>query len=73
MPCGGCSVSDNPLQTARAVINADLEDRAARCLQRVRAVLQEEHCVMVGVPRLTADGRIVADVNLIAQPVNDGE
>ena len=52
---------------AQAVIEAERQQRAERCAQRIAALLAAERCQIVAVPQLTADGRIVATVQIVAQ------
>ena len=52
---------------ARAALDADRQQRAERCAQRIAALLEAERCQIVAVPQLTADGRIVAAVQIVAQ------
>ena len=52
---------------AQAVIDAEHKQRAERCAQRIAALLEAERCQIVAVPQITADGRIVAAVQIVAQ------
>lgn len=52
---------------AQAAIDADKQTRAREALARIKAVLEEERCQLVAVPQLTADGRVVAVVQVVAQ------
>lgn len=52
---------------AHAAIDADRQARARQALARIQAVLEEERCQLVAVPQLTADGRVVAVVQVVAQ------
>ena len=55
------------VQAAQAVIEAERQQRAERCAQRIAALLEAERCQIVAVPQITADGRIVAAVQIVAQ------
>ena len=55
------------VQAAQAVIDAEHKQRAERCAQRIAALLAAERCQIVAVPQLTADGRVVAAVQIVAQ------
>ena len=52
---------------AQAALDADRQQRAERCAQRIAALLEAERCQIVAVPQITADGRIVAAVQIVAQ------
>jgi len=52
---------------AQAALDADRQARVDRAAARIQAVLAEERCQIVAVPQITADGRIVAVVQIVAQ------
>ena len=54
------------VNAARAALDADRQARAERAAQRIQAVLVEERCQLVAAPQLTADGRVVAAVQVVA-------
>ena len=51
---------------AQAIIEAERQQRAERCAQRIAALLAEERCQLVALPSFTDDGRITAAVQIVA-------
>jgi len=51
---------------ARALLDADKRQRAEVCLREIGAVLERHRCQLVTMPQLTADGRIVAQAQVVA-------
>lgn len=39
--------------------------RADKCAEKIRALLEEDKCVILPVPYIAADGRIVAEVHIV--------
>ena len=51
---------------ARKALALDNQQRVERCAQRIRQVTEEEGCQLVARLGITADGRVVAEVQIIA-------
>lgn len=52
---------------AAAVLEADQRKRAQACGDAIAAVLKEHDCDLIATPFITADGRINAQVQVIAK------
>lgn len=52
---------------AQAAIEADKRLRAEAAAAEIREVLARHNCELVAVPQLTADGRVAAVVQVVAQ------
>lgn len=52
---------------AQAAVNADRQRRSAQCAAEIQQVLKRYGCQIVAQPTLTPDGRIVAQIQIIAQ------
>ena len=55
------------VEAAQAALEGDKQARINRTLQRIRAILDEEHTDLVARPQLSEDGRIGAVVQVIAR------
>jgi hypothetical protein len=55
------------VQEAQAMIETDRQQRSAQASAALRALLEQYACDLVAVPQLTGDGRIVADIRIIAR------
>jgi hypothetical protein len=54
------------VQEARAVLEADRIRRSNEANAIIRAVLEQHGCDLVATPHITADGRIMADIRIVA-------
>lgn len=52
---------------AQATLDADRKRRVETCVAELEAILERYRCTIVAVTRLSGDGRIVAQVQVIAQ------
>ena len=52
---------------AAALVEADRQRRAKLAAEAVQAALAEHGCELLAVPQITADGRVVAVVQLVAR------
>ena len=50
----------------KLAIEKDKQERAQACMVAVQAALEEHGCQLVAVPQINAEGRIVAQVQLVA-------
>lgn len=51
----------------KQAIEQDKQERAQACMAAVQAALEEHGCQLVAVPQINAEGRIVAQVQLVAE------
>ena len=51
----------------KLAIEKDKQERAQACMVAVQAALEEHGCQLVAVPQINAEGRIVAQVQLVAE------
>lgn len=58
---------DMTVQDAQALLEADRQQRSEQASAAIRAILEQYTCDLVAVPQLTADGRIVADIRVVAR------
>jgi formylmethanofuran:tetrahydromethanopterin formyltransferase len=56
-------------QEAAALVAADRQRRAATAAQALQALLAEYGCELAAQPVLTADGRLSATIQIVAQPI----
>lgn len=56
-----------PAQQAAATLEADRRERAQRAADAIAAILKEHDCDLIATPFITADGRINAQVQVIAK------
>lgn len=54
------------VRKAQEALAADRDRRAALCAEEIRLALEAHGCQLVAVPVLTADGRVTARVELVA-------
>jgi len=54
-------------EQATALVNADKQRRIKAAAEAVQAALREHNCDLVAVPMITPDGRIVAQVQVMAK------
>lgn len=59
--------TDMTVQEAQAMIETDRQQRSAQASAALRALLEQYACDLVAVPQLTTDGRIVADIRIVAR------
>jgi hypothetical protein len=59
--------NDMTVQDAQAMLEADRQQRSEAAGAALRAILAQHNCDLVAVPQLTADGRIVADIRVVAR------
>jgi hypothetical protein len=50
----------------KQAIEQDKAERARLCMAAIQAALEEHGCQLVAVPQINAEGRIVAQVQLVA-------
>lgn len=60
-------MSDMTPTEAAALVAADKERRVKAAAEAVAAALNEHECDLVAVPVITADGRIAAQVQVVAK------
>lgn len=52
---------------AQQVLDANRQQRSEQASAAIRAVLEQYTCDLVTVPRITPDGRIIADIQVVAR------
>jgi hypothetical protein len=57
---------DEKVQEAMATVEADKQRRVAEVQNILRTVLEQHGCDLVATPHITADGRIMADIRIVA-------
>lgn len=61
----------NPTEAAPQITAQQIEEwrhgRSQQAAEAIQAALQAYNCVLVAVPRLTEDGRIVASAQVVAK------
>lgn len=57
------------VSAARKALALDNQQRVERCARRIQQIVQEEGCDLVARPVITPDGRVVAEVQIIAREV----
>lgn len=57
---------DEKVQEAKATVEADKQRRVAEVQNILRMVLEQHGCDLVATPHITADGRIMADIRIVA-------
>lgn len=55
------------VQDAQARLEADRQQRSQEVSEKVRDILAQYGCDLVALPQITADGRIVADIRIVAR------
>lgn len=55
------------VRDAQAAIEADRQARMKSAAEEIRTVLERHRCELTAMPQIAADGRIVAQVQLVAQ------
>lgn len=50
----------------KAQLEQERQARAEACMAAVQAILKERNCQLVAAPQVTAEGRIVAVVQIVA-------
>jgi len=53
-------------EEARAAIEQDRQERAQACLAEIQATLEKHSCQLAAIPQFTPDGRVVAEVQVVA-------
>ena len=56
-----------PAQAAAATLEADRKERAQRASEAIAAILKETDCDLRPLPFITADGRIDAQITIVAK------
>jgi hypothetical protein len=56
-----------PAQAAAATLEADRKERAERASDEIAAILKREDCDLRPLPFITADGRIDAQITIVAK------
>lgn len=44
-------------------------ERADKCAERIKKILDEDRCVILPVPYIAVDGRVLAEVHIVAKRV----
>ena len=55
------------VQEAQQLLDIHRHQRSEQAGAAIRAVLEQYTCDLVAVPQITADGRVVADVRVVAR------
>lgn len=55
------------VQEAQQLLDLHRQQRSEQASAAIRAVLEQYTCDLVAVPQLTADGRIIADIRIVAR------
>ena len=56
-----------PAQAAAATLEADRKERAQRASEAIAEILKREECDLRPVPYITADGRVDAQITIVAK------
>jgi hypothetical protein len=59
--------TEAPVAEARKLIEQDQQERTKAAAQAIQAVLAQHQCELSAVPQITADGRIVAAIQVVTK------
>jgi hypothetical protein len=51
----------------REQIESERKNRVTQCSEKIAEALQEFDCDLVGIPQITQDGRIVAQIQIVSK------
>ena len=54
-------------EQARAMLAQERQARADACGKEIAAALEKHKCQLIGTPAFTPDGRVVVNMNVVAQ------
>lgn len=64
---GEVATTEDRRKELTEALKKESEERVRKCELEIRGCLERHHCSMVGIPYFTRDGRIVANIAILAE------